>query len=340
MQQRRGFTLVEGGFAAAAVSLLVCLGLVPMQPEPSKQDKPAARPEQDGKQERPRRYKPGQPEKTDEPRETGENGALLVAPTVSALSKARASARQIKCATMVRGISQGLIMFAQGNEDSYPRPSRLDKENTTINAAAHEKDTTDNIISVMIYNGFFGPELCVTPAEVNKNIKMMKDYAYASPASAATPQQALWDPAFNADFTSPDGGHLSYAHLMPSRSRRHIWTNSFSSTEAAVGNRGPRIEALERRAERDVPVLPEKSHTYRIHGANSTWEGNVAFNDNHVEFMTTMYAPGAEYLDPERVKKPDNFFYDENDDPADSNLVLGIYTRAGITTDHFKGIWD
>jgi hypothetical protein len=299
MQHRRGFTLIEAGFSVAALAGLLCLGA-------------ATQPEGQGRGE----------------------GTFL-----SSLAKARASARQIKDATQVRGIHQGLIMFAQNNKDSFPLPSLLDTEDHTLDVPAAEKDTTSHIMSVMIFNGFFGPELCVSPAETNKKIKVFEAYAYSSPAAAKDPKMALWDPAFSADFTGEGGGAFSYAHLMPSPTRRGEWANSFNALFPAVGNRGPRVDALRVVEGKVRPVLPEASNTYRIHGGPTTWEGNIAFNDNHTEFMTAT-AGELTYLDREKVKKADHFFFDENDDPADSNAVLGVYIRSGVSTDFFQGIWD
>jgi hypothetical protein len=333
MHSRRGFTLVEAGFSVAAVSMLLCVFAVEAlsQPEPPKNGvtQPETKP-----RHRPKRYKEDKKEQV-----TGANGAPLVTPSLVALGKARASARQIKDSTQIRGIHQGMVMWAQNNNDSYPLPSVLDKANTTVKGPAAEKDTTANIISVMIYNGFFGPELCVSPAETNDKIKQMPEYSYSEPKAAVDPVKSLWDPGFRADFTSATGGNFSYAHLMPSHSRRALWSNTFSAVEPAIGNRAPKVEGVREEKGVLVPVLPRESNTYAIHGSRTTWEGNMAFNDNHVQFITEMSGP-LKYTTAEKTKKVDNYFYNEADDPADSNAVLGIYTHAGDATVSFKGIWD
>ena len=56
--------------------------------------------------------------------------ALLIGILLPALGKARAAARQIKCSTQVRGIHQGMVLFAQNNGDRYPLPSSYDKGTT------------------------------------------------------------------------------------------------------------------------------------------------------------------------------------------------------------------
>jgi len=270
--------------------------------------------------------------------------ALLIGILLPALGKARASARQIKDSTQVRGVHQGMVMFAQNNNDSYPIPSLLDKGNTTM-PAAQFKDLPRAITSVMIYNGFFGPELCVSPAESNGNIKQYNSYAYSAPVGAATPAQALWDPSFRAmpneandpaaSTANPTGtGNFSYAYTFIAGNRKSKYTNSFSATEAAIGNRGPCYNANGTGATLTWVLTTENSttppttgsntqryginsNTLSIHGARTTWEGNVAYNDNHVNFETRPDPDGTPFTFSGiagNVKSfPDNLFVNEND---------------------------
>jgi prepilin-type N-terminal cleavage/methylation domain-containing protein len=271
--------------------------------------------------------------------------ALLIGILLPALGKARASARQIKDSTQVRGVHQGMVMFAQNNNDNYPVPSNLDKGNTTM-ATGQFKDLPRAITSVMIYNGFFGPELCVSPAESNGNTKQYNSYAYSNPAAAATPAQALWDPAFRAmpsevndtpthpATANPTGtGNFSYAYTFIAGNRKAKYTNSFSATEAAIGNRGPAytnnqtgaaLTWVLNSAETAIPTTGNAtnrygltSNTLAIHGARTTWEGNVAYNDNHVNFETRPDPDGTPFTFSGiagNVKSfPDNLFVNEND---------------------------
>jgi prepilin-type N-terminal cleavage/methylation domain-containing protein len=123
--------------------------------------------------------------------------ALLIGILLPALGKARASARQLKDSTQIRGVHQGMVLFAQNNGDNYPIPSNLDKANSTI-AAAGPKDIPRHVMSVLIYNGNFSPELCVSPAEANGLIKAYDKYRYSEPEGAADKKLALWDPGFRA----------------------------------------------------------------------------------------------------------------------------------------------
>lgn len=235
--------------------------------------------------------------------------ALLIGILLPALGRARALARQIKCSANVRGIHQGMVLFAQNNNEQYPIPSILDKANNTIPAGGF-KDLTRSIVSVLMYGTFFGPEICISPAEANGSIVLDNNYQYSEPTgvAAATRKLALWDPWFRA--TPIDGtpagsseqtpadlsGNFSYAHTPPFGSRRKVWSNTFNATEAILGNRGPwytltsptgswTLSAAAPGAEAVAGgPLGNLSNTLLIHGSRTNWEGNIAYNDNHVSF--------------------------------------------------------
>ncbi len=250
--------------------------------------------------------------------------ALLIGILLPALGKARASARQVKDSTQVRGIHQGMVLWAQNNSETYPLPSAIDRANQTINSATGflAKDLPRHITSIMIFNGFFSPELAISPAESNPNIRIDDKYAYSEPNTAAVAKNALWDPAFRAHPAGGDGlqaggdtntlvrtgagtaplGGFSYAYMPPFGSRRVKWSNTFVSTEAILANRGPSYQPLSSGTATTpwVPVdsgatVPNNGGNIRfgtnsnamlIHGGRTSWEGNVVYNDNSVRFET------------------------------------------------------
>jgi prepilin-type N-terminal cleavage/methylation domain-containing protein len=223
--------------------------------------------------------------------------ALLIGILLPALGKARQTARQLKDSSQVRGILQGMVIWAGNNKDDYPLPSRLDTENWTVDRGddnQFEKDTTGNIMSVMIYNGFFPVELSVSPAEIG-SVEKMDDYQTAEPEGAATEARALWDPAFRG--TSRDdaiGGRSddedpsnnSYAHTPPFGVRKSKWQNTFQATDAVLGNRGPTYTGESGDWELTDDKTGKESVTHQIHGSRVKWEGNIGYNDNHVDFET------------------------------------------------------
>jgi type II secretory pathway pseudopilin PulG len=225
-------------------------------------------------------------------------GAAVVLPQVQ---EARATARQIKDSTQLRGIAQACAIWAQNNKDHNPLPSEVDREGATLplpegfEGKVAQLDTTGNILSLLIFNGFIPTELTVSPAEVG-NVEVMEDYQYANPTTTINPQRALWDPAFRGTPLDEWGGkvpgavgdasHNSYAQVAFHGARRAMWGNTFLATEACWSNRGP---VYVRRDQAWYPLagsmFGDGSTTMIIHGDPDTWEGNTAFNDQHVEFF-------------------------------------------------------
>ncbi len=264
------------------------------------------------------------------------------------LTGARQSARQLKDSMHIRQLMQSMITWSINNKDQYPLPSVLDRRDKTVKAAAASKNHTANIMSIMIWNG------SISPLENNKNIEADADYTLASPKAAAVPVDALWDPAFSADFTAKAAkGNVSYAHLQYAGGRKSRWANTFNSDEAVISNRGPEITAVGVHDESTATpnYADANSKTFRFYSPAGAWSGNVGFNDAHVEFIKDHFRPGAKvttgafYLvkdkDTGKNKKlPDMSFFDEADDAASTNNYLGIFTTAGEKPAEYKAIWD
>jgi type II secretory pathway pseudopilin PulG len=265
---------------------------------------------------------------------------LLVLALLPAFTKAGISSRQRKDATQVRGIHQAFVMWAQNNRDEYPLPSKVDIENTTVAEEGRAKDTTANIMSMMVFNGLFTPDILVWQAEVNRSIRVHKNYEFDRPRSAVRPADALWDPGLRADFTGQGGGHISYAHLLPAEHRLAKWGNTFIATEPVVGTRGPEITAARRLGNGAVaPTFAKaRSNTFLLQGTKDRWKGNIAFNDNHVEFLFEL--SNGTYTNAAGQETADLIHYDEPDDPSELNHFLGIFIRAGEKRSEFKAIWD
>ncbi len=195
--------------------------------------------------------------------------ALLIGILLPALGKAKQKANQLKDATQVRGLMQGLVIFSLSNKENYPLPSRLDRNNTTIAVDDGEstqiKNTTGNIFSVIIGQGLTEASLCFSPVELGL-YEEYTTYQFEAPCGGvggADPEgvnQSIWDPNFKAtplDQGAYDGemgaepncdglenwgdfpGGFSYAHTPPFAFRRPQWSNTFEALEPALANRGP-----------------------------------------------------------------------------------------------------
>jgi prepilin-type N-terminal cleavage/methylation domain-containing protein len=283
--------------------------------------------------------------------------ALLIAILLPALGKARAAARQLKCSTQVRGIMQGNVIWAQSNNDRYPLPSELDKANNTVNVAGDPtpKDNSKNIFSILIFNGYIPTEMSVTPAEANGNIKPYEGYQFNAPqaASGTDKSLALWDPAFRAitgetgqNVGTQTAGGVSYAINLPLAGRKSRWANTFTATEVAMGNRGPVYEANGSGAtltwKLTAGATGVNSNTLLIHGGRTTWEGNLGFNDNHVDFVTKPDPDSVTFtftgLAAGSRTQPDNVFVNENDASRTVDTQLGQNSNALIKMIPANGI--
>lgn len=257
---------------------------------------------------------------------------------------------QLKDSTQVRSIHQAMVIWAQNGQDEFPIPSQIDKLNWTVPEEGKAKDTTANIYSCMVFNGMLSPEMLVSPLETNRNVRPYESYEYQNPTGALDPAHAQWDPKFCVELDGSKPGNASYAHMQVCAGRRRIWTNSFTQTEMVVGTRGPEIASVQKNPDGSVtPTLANpRSNTLRFFGKGRTWSGNMAFNDNHVDFLKDWLEPGKPFpTSRERLYKaadgrkwPDIWCYDEPDDPDSTNDYMGIFTKAGATPKDYKAVWD
>jgi hypothetical protein len=263
----------------------------------------------------------------------------------------RETARQIKDSQQLRGIHQGLIMWAQNNNDEYPLPSRIDRKDATVAEKGRAKDTTANIFSLTVFNGMVTPEVYISPLEKSPHVRTYKDYQYDEPRAAVKPRTAMWDPAMRAGLSEESPGHISYAHLQPAGPRRSAWSNTFAMHEFALSNRGPEIRVVDRNENGSVTprfARPD-SLTLTFIGDPDTWSGHVVGNDNAVELLRNHLGDGKE-IPPVRGRErrpryevegkrwPDVIFFDETETAF--NNFLGIFTKAGEEPADYSSIWD
>ncbi|MCK4871696.1 MAG: hypothetical protein KAS72_03120 [Phycisphaerales bacterium] len=260
-------------------------------------------------------------------------------------------------AAQVREIHKGLIMWAQQNSDAYPLPSEIDaaSDTITVDGDASRKNASGSIYSILVYNGLVMPDVLISPLEPSDEIVKKDDYEYYDPSAAVNPSRARWDPAFRGTprdirdgQTGP--GNVSYAHLALAGPRRMAeWRATLNSDYPVLANRGP--EELNgtwdstTHAITGTALAPgmtgTSSITLRMHGFADSWEGNVAYNDNHVIFETTTHRPDFVYQatsGEQTLQICDGFFLDEANptvgapfpDLNDINIYLGLF-RVGPT---------
>ena len=257
---------------------------------------------------------------------------------------------QLKDSAQLNAIHKAMVVWATNNKDRYPLPSLVDTMNQTVPEQGRAKDTTANICSMLVFTGSLPAEILISPLENNRSVKACEDYEFESPRGAVDPKRALWDPKFSAALDGRTEGNTSYAHLQPSGLREKRYGLTFDNAEMILADRGPEVASVQKDAQGSVmPTLANaRSNALRFYSSGTSWSGNVAYNDNHVDFQRDWLVPGKPYpksrgrtYDAADGKQwPDVWCYDEPDDPKAVNDYLGIFIKAGETPAEFKAVWD
>lgn len=272
--------------------------------------------------------------------------AVLIGVLLPALGKARQAARQMKDSVNVRSTVTAMIVWAGSNSGRYPLPSALDTADQTVAALGEDKNTTGNILSILVANGASAPEMLISTAESNvEQVQKATIYDFSNPSGAVDPANALWDPKFkgtpdDAGPASLQGARISnnsFAHVVPFGRRRSMWSDTMSTTEAVFGNRGPAythddsgsLAATGTQWALASSADGLSSNTLLIHGGRTTWEGNIGYNDGHTTFensptpSTLMYYRNS---GPSRAGG-DNLFVNESDEQGGDTAASILYGR-------------
>jgi hypothetical protein len=294
---------------------------------------------------------------------------LFLGILLPALGRARHGADQIRDAAQLHEIHKSMVTWSQQNADWYPMPSKIDQDDATVTVQGDPtlKDATGAVYSILLFNGLIRDTDCFySPAECGRAVRRHEGYSLEAPPLANNPANARWDPSFRGTpFDDTPGlsakearfSHTSYAHLaLAGLGRRSEWKNSQSSNYAALGNRGPEElsgnwdPATGRVTATTLAdgVTGTKSITLLIHGERETWEGNIAYNDNHVDYEMSTHPEGMLYTvvkDEQQLVFGDGLFLDEADsavlsggameDTRDANCYLGLF-RRGPTHEEYR----
>jgi prepilin-type N-terminal cleavage/methylation domain-containing protein len=304
--------------------------------------------------------------------------ALLIGILLPAIGKAKKTANELKDSTQQRSIVQAMNVFAVSNGDNYPLPSRLDRNDRTVELAGNanpiEKDLTRHIISILLFQGSIQTEIAISPVELGL-YEQYDDYEADRPQAAAGANdqeraQALWDPAFVATPQDPiigEGGSgggapagiggFSYAHMTPFLLRRSNWSFTTSSVIPVISTRGAAYELdggaqdgswqltdTEGSQSNGRTPLGTTSLTLGLFGSRTDWTGNVAFADEHVEKpnrpdpSTVIWQFSG--LQAEGRAQPDNIFANENDSNRQVTNALGTTVNLTQPSNRNAFLWQ
>lgn len=194
----------------------------------------------------------------------------------------RRNARQMQNSTQVRGIIQGMVNYAPGNNEWYPGLTSKGKEDQTVLEPSQRsygvkgKTGYDPAfrVALMIRNSYFTPDYAVSPLETNPDIK---------PASLSKGGEIT---ASNFSF--------AMLELSSGKARNVEWASTTNSKAAVVSDRNIGTDAAN----------GARSNA----GAGQGWRGSVGFNDNHVMFETTHILRDLQYGQSNAEVPMDNLF--------------------------------
>lgn len=267
--------------------------------------------------------------------------ALLIGLLLPALAKARAQAKLLKDGTQIKQIHQSWVVFSRQFDGIFPTPGLVLRQPIDLGGGSEyipgrgqediTQNTTGNVHSLCIMQNYYDPDILIGPTEVNGNIVVKGDYDYnAADITASPPIQ--WDETFSADLDNLCNFSYSSVPLVSKR-KSNEWKETFNSKFAMIGNRG--VE--------DGEIVKE-ALVYDLHGSRNQWNGNVCYNDNHVDVLDTFYPEGVNYQDGTGDAVPDNLFRNDSGNSASEgfdiwNIIVSSINNDG-TIDDEDIEWD
>jgi prepilin-type N-terminal cleavage/methylation domain-containing protein len=241
--------------------------------------------------------------------------ALLLGILLPALNNARARARVVKDSTQLKGIHQAWVVKSVDYPNEYPTnplptPGLVNRVGKIPGRGDEDvlKNDHASLFAMSIAQNMFSAPLCVSPSEVSSNVSVCTGYDMTKydPANdiywdGDKASEGVYDDKGNFRANLTQSSNVSYG-VMPlvnpsstngasiaSTRRSKGWKNGGSSSLAVVGNRGVQDGIDGSRGTKDIDVF-KKSKTLEIHGPKGSWEGNIVYGDNHVDFVNSFYS--------------------------------------------------
>lgn len=256
--------------------------------------------------------------------------ALLIGLLMPALAKARRNAASMKDQTQIKQVHQAMLIHANTNRERLPTPGLINRLPLPISASASknvvgmgdentQKNHTRHLYSAMIAQNYYNSDILIGPTEVNNFVKERQyDYDYYDPSTDIYWEGDVADPGaggggdggtsqvgsvtdgaevFNVQLQGTGGSvsNTSYAHMALVGQRKRIkWRNTQNTGDPILGTRGTG-GGPGGWGGADSGDEYYRSPVLELHGAQQQWVGNVVFNDNHTEQLSTFYSPSTTY---------------------------------------------
>ena len=221
---------------------------------------------------------------------------LLIGILLPALGTARNTARQMQGSTQVRGIQQGMVIFAQGNNGRYPGMDSTGAQVTGIlTSTPNTGFSVQGRFRIMLANQLFPAAYLVSPSE--------------------TQGKTIWDNS--GSFGSTDYSFALLEIFTAGTQRVAEWQDTTNAEAIVVSDR---------------VISGTTLTTYDSIHAQDGWRGSVAWNDNHVQFlsMPTAINISTRYGSGTLNNGNDNLFINETTGGATGSNALMI--GAGTST--------
>ncbi len=253
--------------------------------------------------------------------------ALLLGLLLPALAKARAAARQVKDGTQITQIHKAWLIWCREFNGIFPTPGLINRVGIVPGKGAEDQlqNSHANLYSSCIMANYFSPQLLLSPAEVSSNVAIAADFNFNKYNVAG---DVFWDTVFTTDLLGRCNTSYGTLHLADGRKVKE-WRESLNSKFAVVGNRGVKDGNY-----------ATQSKTWEVHGQKGSWEGNICYNDNHINFERNFSPEGTARLGP-NLDVDDNMFLEETTGGKNDIFMTMIKNVTGGGSNYtFNITWD
>ena len=252
--------------------------------------------------------------------------ALLIAILLPVLGGARTAARRVQNTTQVRGIHQGMVVFAQDNNGHYPGVETFaaDAASAFVDGteiATYAPSTTEAggtvaaRYAIMLEAALFPREYVISPAEDNPMVQVWDPDRTG--ANAYTFGEVFYSYAISGLVDTQDTS-------LTAAGRLEEWSETFNAQALAVTDR-----LWEGSAGSGGNVASQRSLWTQDDGDN--WDGSATYNDGHAVYLEFGVVDTTRYGNI-TVTDGDNLFGDSlngSDGPNNFNALQVVQGNVG-----------
>lgn len=246
--------------------------------------------------------------------------ALLIGLLLPALGAARQAARKIASGTQLRGIHQGMVIFAQENKGWYPglksdgKPLRGtgtgDPRDLFCHLGGNETYRSgapglgiERRLAVMMERKYFPLEYLISPGETASEVEPVDPNTYTGPLNGANVRPN------SSSFALLYIGDPSDAGNWTPTPRSLEWGDTGNTLAVVMADRAISDSGTQ------AQHAPASGEIHSIWtDAGSGWAGNIANNDNSVAFANSEIIEQTRY--DKAPTKPDDNMFSSQDFPA------------------------